>query len=487
MNPIVVQIAVALLLSVPTFMLAIGNTWTSYTLPILESEDSPIGYPITKSDSNLISSVIMLGSLTSIVIVGYISDRIGRKRTEILSGLCFVLAWSTITTAKNVTQLVIGRYIIGLGTGLHFVTGVVYIGEMSQTSIRGALLTIMSFMYNLGTLASYTEGWFCSYEVVNYLNLTTAVSFILLLMCLKETPVYLLRIGKEKEAIKSLKFYRGASKVTQEVLDEIVYLKSQLINENTNQIEMKIPQLENEKEMLNEENNPKIEGITKSNSAWTTLRTSNSARRALVVLLVQMNLCVFMGMIAVQAFAGQFFQQAAPSFSPHLCSVILAIIVTITSGVAVFIVEIVPRRVLMISTCFLSGCCMACLSSMQYFTWAPEWGIPLVMILYCIFYQLGAVNIPFIQIAECLSPQMNSFGTGAVMCSLFIANFILLFIFKPAVDILGLSGVFLAFAFVNFLTVFVSYLIMRETRRVPFETVQSTFERGYLYRRQKSY
>uniref|UniRef100_A0A2H1WVK7 SFRICE_029897 n=1 Tax=Spodoptera frugiperda TaxID=7108 RepID=A0A2H1WVK7_SPOFR len=402
MNPIVVQTAVALLLSVPTFMLAIGNTWTSYTLPVLESEDSPIGYPITKSDSNLVSSVIMLGSLTSIVIVGYISDRIGRKKTEILSGLCFVLAWSTIATAKNVTQLVIGRFIIGLGTGLHFVTGVVYIGEISQASIRGALLTIMSFMYNLGTLASYTEGWFCSYEVINYLNLTTAVTFILLAMCLKETPVFLLRIGKEKEAIKSLKFYRGASKVTQEILDEIVYLKSQLINENINEIEMKIPQ---EKEMLNEENNLTTGGIIKSNSAWTTLRTSISARRALIVLLVQINLCVFMGMIAVQAFAGQFFQQAAPSFSPHLCSVILAIIVTITSGVAVFIVEIIPRRVLMISTCFLSGCCMACLASMQHFTWAPEWGIPLVMILYCVVFQLGSGSIPFIQIAECLPPQ----------------------------------------------------------------------------------
>lgn len=118
----------------------------------------------------------------------------------------FQLAWSTIATAKNVTQLVIGRFIIGLGTGLHFVTGVVYIGEISQASIRGALLTIMSFMYNLGTLASYTEGWFCSYEVINYLNLTTAVTFILLAMCLKETPVYLLRIGKEKVSFCTIVF-----------------------------------------------------------------------------------------------------------------------------------------------------------------------------------------------------------------------------------------------------------------------------------------
>lgn len=36
--------------------------------------------------------------------------------------------------------------------------------------------------------------------------------------------------------------------------------------------EMKIPHIQHEKEMLNEENNLKTGGIIKSNSAWTTLR-----------------------------------------------------------------------------------------------------------------------------------------------------------------------------------------------------------------------
>lgn len=73
-------------------MVGVGNTWPSYTLKTLESEDSPLGHQITKSDGNLIASISMLGSLTVILFVGYILDKIGRKKTEILSGLAFAVS-----------------------------------------------------------------------------------------------------------------------------------------------------------------------------------------------------------------------------------------------------------------------------------------------------------------------------------------------------------------------------------------------------------
>lgn len=80
---------------------------------------------------------------------------------------------------------------------------------------------------------------------------------------------------------------------------------------------------------------------------------------------------------------------------------------------------------------------------------------------------------------------MNSFGTAVVMCFMFLANFTVLFVFKPAVDTLGLDGLFLLFAVISLLTAVVAFLLMRETRRVSFKVIQSMFENGYLYQRQK--
>lgn len=87
---------------------------------------------------------------------------------------------------------------VGVGTGLHLVAGVIYISEISEISIRGTLVSTIPFMYNTGILISYTEGWLFSYDVTNYLNMTTSVSFLVVLLFIKETPFYLLSRGKEK-------------------------------------------------------------------------------------------------------------------------------------------------------------------------------------------------------------------------------------------------------------------------------------------------
>ncbi|CAH0596860.1 unnamed protein product [Chrysodeixis includens] len=483
MNGIVVQILTAFLLAVPTLMVGIGNTWPSYTLKTLESEDSPLGHQITKNDGNLIASIAMLGALSVILFVGYILDKIGRKKTEILSGLGFALGWSIITVGKSVTQILIGRFVQGIGAGLHFASSVVYIGEMSQPSIRGPLISINSFAYNIGSLVSYTEGWFCSYEVINYLNLTVAVTFVLLVLFIKETPVYLLSKGKDKEALSSLKFYRGTSTVTQEILDELQSIRNQLNSENA----IDTPEIQelSEKEKLNKENEIEQENTTKPIGAWEALRTSKPSRRALAILIMQVEFSICMGMLAVQAFAGQFFSQAAPSLSPDLCSVILAIVMALSCGMSVLITNLIPRRVLMISTCILTAACMTCAATMLRWAWAPEWGIPLSMLFFCMFYHLGCVNLPYVQINECILPQINSFATSMVMSSMMLGNFVLLYLFKPAVDLLGLDGVFGLFALVGYISAIASALVMRETRNVPFEVVQSSLERSWIYKGHK--
>lgn len=69
-----------------------------------------------------------------------------------------------------------------------------------------------------------------------------------------------------------------------------------------------------------------------------------------------------------------------------------------------------------------------------------------------------------------------------IMSSMMLGNFVLLFLFKPAVDVLGLDGVFFLFAVIGFVAALVSTLFMRETRNVPFEVVQISFERSCFYR-----
>lgn len=66
---------------------------------------------------------------------------------------------------------------------------------------------------------------------------------------------------------------------------------------------------------------------------------------------------------------------------------------------------------------------------------------------------------------------------------MFLANFLVLFLFEPAVSFIGLNGVFFVFAMMGVVSATVAFFFMRETRKVPFEIIQKTFEAGYLYRK----
>lgn len=68
-------------------------------------------------------------------------------------------------------------------------------------------------------------------------------------------------------------------------------------------------------------------------------------RRALISIVSLLLLSASMGMIAVQAYAGTFFSMAAPTISPDLCSIVLALVFVVSSGLTVVVTNMVSRRV----------------------------------------------------------------------------------------------------------------------------------------------
>lgn len=91
-------------------------------------------------------------------------------------------------------------WLAGFGAGGQGVSSV-YISEISQDSIRGALTSFCVSVYLLGLLFSYTIGGHVSYDHVLYVHFVYSVLYILMLMLLKESPVYLLKRGREKVSL----------------------------------------------------------------------------------------------------------------------------------------------------------------------------------------------------------------------------------------------------------------------------------------------
>lgn len=139
-----------------------------------------IGYPaittqLLLKDTSLIlteSQVSWFASITAItcpiggLLSGYMSDRIGRKRTLIVIDIIAIISWIIIGfSSKNnaellFIQLMISRTIIGIIIGMSTTPAVLYTSEVCDPKIRGRLTMLSSpFFTAFGMLLIYLLGY----------------------------------------------------------------------------------------------------------------------------------------------------------------------------------------------------------------------------------------------------------------------------------------------------------------------------------------
>jgi sugar porter (SP) family MFS transporter len=107
-----------------------------------------------------VASCALLGCVAGVAIAGTMSDLLGRKRVLILSAVLFLV--SSIGTAfpRNITDFIIFRIIGGVGVGAASMTSPMYIAEISPARIRGRMVSINQFAIVTGILVVYFVNYF---------------------------------------------------------------------------------------------------------------------------------------------------------------------------------------------------------------------------------------------------------------------------------------------------------------------------------------
>lgn len=105
-------------------------------------------------------------------------------------------------TAIMPVTLIIARVIAGLAAGGCFIVVPVYIKEISQDTLRGALGSLNMTVCKLGVIFVYAVGMAASYNLNQVVYLAVSTVHVVLFCFMPESPNYLLKIGKEKVSIR---------------------------------------------------------------------------------------------------------------------------------------------------------------------------------------------------------------------------------------------------------------------------------------------
>uniref|UniRef100_A0A060TBY6 ARAD1B12518p n=1 Tax=Blastobotrys adeninivorans TaxID=409370 RepID=A0A060TBY6_BLAAD len=180
-----------------------------------------------------ITSAMPGGSFIGSLIAGYVSDRLGRRPVIQISSIVWMIGAAIQSSAQNIAQLVIGRFIAGFAIGFASSQVPVYIAELSPKNIRGRLVGIFQWAITWGIMIMFYIGFGCSYiDGVGSFRLAWGLQIVpgLLLLVgtlfLPESPRWLASKDRWEEAIDIIAKVQGKGDLNHpQVLIEVEEIK----------------------------------------------------------------------------------------------------------------------------------------------------------------------------------------------------------------------------------------------------------------------
>ncbi|KAG7349412.1 sugar transporter [Nitzschia inconspicua] len=167
-------------------------------------------FGLSNSQLGWVVSILFLGGGFGASIGGPICDWMGRKVTIILTDVIFMLGAAWLYFAGSYEQVLVGRFVVGIGVAVSGVADVSYLHECAPSEWRGSIVSVNEACISLGFLLAYVAGFVFNdkekeeWRVIFGMAGILAAVQLLGMLKLPESPAWLLERGKVEEARKAV-------------------------------------------------------------------------------------------------------------------------------------------------------------------------------------------------------------------------------------------------------------------------------------------
>ncbi|WP_337860413.1 MFS transporter [Ferroplasma sp.] len=105
-------------------------------------------------DYGLLIASVIIGAIIGTIIVGYLSDLIGRRRVYLSTLLFFILFDMISAFSVNFYMLFISRVLLGIVLGAEYPVANSYIAEVTPSEKRGFYLAMATVFFSIGSISS---------------------------------------------------------------------------------------------------------------------------------------------------------------------------------------------------------------------------------------------------------------------------------------------------------------------------------------------
>ncbi|XP_057658583.1 facilitated trehalose transporter Tret1-like [Diorhabda carinulata] len=430
--------------NIVSFICGTSLGWTSPEIPLLKNlTTSPLEEIISPSQEGWVGSFLPLAAAIGPIGGGVLADKIGRKKSLLIANIPFFVAFLVNFFANSIYHFFLSRFLCGLGIGIIFTALPMYMGEIADDEVRGALGSFMQLFIVIGLCFSYILGPYVPMKTFNLILLTPPVVFSILFGgFVPDSPYYLIQSGRIDEALKALIKFRGCSRASAQ--KELEIMRTQ------------------------------IEEDSKSKGNFAeTFKIVLGSRGLKMALFISLNLVTWQqlsGINIVLFYTQSIFTDAGASLAPEICTIITGVVQIVASGATPLLVERWGKRFLLMLSAIGMGLSQGVLS---YFFYMKEdqskdvsdigW-VPIVsLVVFIITYCLGFGPLAWAVLGELFPGNVKSVASSATASFCWILGFFITNYFGALTSLVGKSGSFGLFTICCFISAGFVYKFLPET------------------------
>jgi sugar porter (SP) family MFS transporter len=286
----------------------------------------------SKMDWTLIVNLWILGGAIGGLFSGRPSDKFGRRYVLMVNCLLMGIGALIQAFASQVSVFAFGRFIAGLTSGISAAVSSTYISEVSPPHLRGGLTSTMHLSIVLGIFAVSCVHFFAASErgwrlVASFPCLLAIVHMIGSYFFMVESPPWLISKGRHEKARQEI---------------------TRLFGEEN--IEMALNWMDDATEIPTGNNMTETSTAHHHVSPWHELFSAQYSRQLIIALGISM-FQQFSGINAVFYYSSRMFREAGVK-DERVGSVIVTFINMFTTTIAIFIINRVRKRVLLLGGIF---------------------------------------------------------------------------------------------------------------------------------------
>jgi sugar porter (SP) family MFS transporter len=411
----------------------------SGTIPYITSYFSLDEYMLGWSVSS-----ILIGCAIGAMVAGVFADRYGRKFTLIICAILFALSGIGAGLSHQLYLFVLFRLIGGLGVGAAAMVSPMYIAEIAPAKWRGRLVAFYQMAIVFGILLAYFSN--CLFDGMGINNwrwmfasqAAPSLLFLVFLLFVPETPRWLIKKGRKREA--------------QAILEKA----------GNNAIDKQLAEIESS---FHHQNKISLRQIF--------------SKTYKPVLFIGIMVAVFQqitGINSILYYAPVIFKETGMDSSSSLLQTIgIGVVNVISTFIAIGLVDKVGRRKFLLAGSLLMGISLTVVALCFQYSYFDHYIVLIFMLIYVAAFgcTLGAVT--WVYLSEIFPNLIRGLALSIATLSLWLADFVITYTFPIMAKQMGTATTMYCYACLCAVAFVYMLLKVKETKEKTLEEIEKLF------------